>query len=198
MGGRGVCVCVFVCMCADDVGLVVRFRQTQGGCLILPQTSGQLLVCRENVRPSETVRTMRLGETVLWDGRFIVSTQRSRRQLLRNTEGTEPAPASAPAAATATAATAAPVPANTRFKISRLTEDHWREVVTDFPHVRRFHRAFPHQVRLGLPVVLTIQDEIVAIPHLRVFPRPDIRVSATYWPRQRSLEGLVSEETLDD
>ena len=50
--------------------------RTLGGCRVVPQRDGRLLVCREPSAASE-VLPLAPGENTLWDGRFVVSLGRS-------------------------------------------------------------------------------------------------------------------------
>ena len=45
---------------------------TLGGCRVVPQTNGRIVVCREP-RAASDVRTIEPGESGLWDRRFVVS-----------------------------------------------------------------------------------------------------------------------------
>ena len=49
---------------------------TLGGCRVVPQRNGRVVVCREPSAASE-VRPLAPGKSTLWDGRFIVSLGRS-------------------------------------------------------------------------------------------------------------------------
>ncbi len=49
---------------------------TLGGCRVVPQRDGRIVVCREAVAAS-AVQPIKPGESALWDGRFVVSLGRS-------------------------------------------------------------------------------------------------------------------------
>ena len=49
---------------------------TLGGCRVVPQRDGRIVVCREPVAAS-AVQPIKAGESALWDGRFVVSLGRS-------------------------------------------------------------------------------------------------------------------------
>ena len=49
---------------------------TLGGCRVIPQGAGRVLVCREPAAASETL-TLEPGESALWDRRFVVALARS-------------------------------------------------------------------------------------------------------------------------
>ena len=49
---------------------------TLGGCRVIPQADGRVLVCREPAAASETL-SLEPGERALWDRRFVVSLARS-------------------------------------------------------------------------------------------------------------------------
>ena len=49
---------------------------TLGGCRVVPQRDGRVVVCREPSAASE-VRPFAPGDSALWDGRFVVSLRRS-------------------------------------------------------------------------------------------------------------------------
>ena len=88
---------------------------TLGGCRVVPQGEGRVLVCREPAAASE-VLSLEPGESALWDRRFVVSLARSAtpgRFAVRRlgTDGLSPGPRAARAAGTPLGPARIPPPA---------------------------------------------------------------------------------------
>ena len=175
---------------------------TAGNCIIFPLPGKQVFAIARTLSQYDNLTPIRVGETICWDGRFVISLQPldpagpkdkkgtkgtwdQSRQIDRDRQvGSEedvkyPSPI-----------VGQPIADVGQFFVRHLQKREWGMARKGVRTVRRFPLP-PEHIRGGLPVIVDWTGKVVLIPHFKVIDRSAGVTCRVQFKPQRGLEDLA-------